>query len=242
MMQTNPTIQILEAAAERLITLTEEIVFVGGCATGLLLTDPAASPVRPTIDVDVLVEVATLVEYHWLSEKLRQLGFDEDKSEDAPICRWKTSGVILDVMPTDPKILGFGNRWFTPAYAASEWTTLPSGKRIRLLPAPYFLATKLEAFECRGGNDYLMSRDMEDIVTVLDGRSEIVSEVQKAGEELRDYLALRCSALLKERDFLDALSGHLLPDPSSQARSSLIIDRLKTIAAFRSFKGGANSS
>jgi len=62
MMQTNPNIQILEAAAERLITLTKEIVFVGGCATGLLLTDPATSPVRPTIDVDVLVEVASLVE------------------------------------------------------------------------------------------------------------------------------------------------------------------------------------
>ncbi len=145
-MITNPNIQILEAASERLRTLTEEMVFVGGCATGLLLTDPAASPVRATIDVDVLVEVATLVEYHWLSEQLRQLGFVEDTSEDAPICRWKTYDVILDVMPTDPKILGFGNRWFTLAYEASEWTTLPSGKRIRLLPAPYFLATKLEAF------------------------------------------------------------------------------------------------
>jgi predicted nucleotidyltransferase len=240
-MITNPNIQILEAAAERLRTLTEEMVFVGGCATGLLLTDPAASPVRATIDVDVLVEVATLVEYHWLSEQLRQLGFVEDTSEDAPICRWKTYDVILDVMPTDPKILGFGNRWFALAYEASEWTTLPSGKRIRLLPAPYFLSTKLEAFECRGENDYLMSRDMEDIVTMLDGRSEIISEVQQAGEELKDYLVERCSMLLKERDFLDALPGHLLPDSASQARSVLIIDRLKTIAGFRSFKGGAIS-
>ena len=240
-MITNPNIQILEIAAERLITLTEEIVFVGGCATGLLLTDPASSPVRATIDVDVLVEVATLAEYHLLSEQLRQLGFVEDTSEDAPICRWKTSDAILDVMPTDPKILGFGNRWFTLAYEASEWTTLPSGKRIRLLQAPYFLATKLEAFECRGENDYLMSRDMEDIVTVMDGRSEIVSEVQKAGKNLKDYLAVRCSMLLNERDFLDALPGHLLPDAASQARSALIIDRFNTIAGFRSFEGGANS-
>jgi hypothetical protein len=141
-MITNPNIQILEAAAKRLRTLTEEMVFVGGCATALLLTDPAASPVRATIDVDVLVEVATLVEYHWLSEQLRQLGFVEDTSEGAPICRWKTHDVILDVMPTDPEILGFGNRWFTLAYEASEWTTLPSGKRIRLLPAPYFFCNK----------------------------------------------------------------------------------------------------
>jgi hypothetical protein len=99
-----------------------------------------------------------------------------------------------------------------------------------LLPAPFFLATKLEAFDCRGKKDYLMSRDMEDIVTVLDGRSEIVSEVQLADEELKTYLVLRFSILLKERDFLDALPGQLPPDAASQAISTLITDRLKAIA------------
>lgn len=78
-------------------------------------------------------------------------------------------------------------------------------------------------------------------MTMLDGRSEIISEVQQAGEELKDYLVERCSMLLKERDFLDALPGHLLPDSASQARSVLIIDRLKTIVGFRSFKGGVIS-
>jgi hypothetical protein len=86
-----------------------------------------------------------------------------------------------------------------------------------------------------------MSRDMEDIVTVLDGRSEIVSEVKEAGKEIEDYLTERCSMLLNERDFLDALPGHLLPDAASQDRSALIIDRLKAIAGPRSFKGGAIS-
>jgi hypothetical protein len=226
----NPNIQILEVAAERLGSMTEKMAFVGGCATGLLLTDPAASPVRATLDVDVLVEVATLARYHWLADQLRQLGFIEDTSEDAPICRWKADDLILDVMPTDPRILGFGNQWFTPAYEASEWTALPSGKRIRLLPAPYFLATKLEAFACRGKNDYLMSRDMEDIITVLDGRPEIVSEVEQASEKLKTFLIECCSGLLKERNFLDALPGHLLPDAASQSRSVLVIDRLKAIA------------
>lgn len=225
----NPNIQILEIAAARLESMIEKMAFVGGCATGLLLTDPAASPVRATLDVDVIVEVASLARYHWLSDQLHQLGFIEDTSEDAPICRWKADDVILDVMPTDPKILGFGNLWFTHAYEASEWIVLPSGKQIRLLPAPYFLATKLEAFTCRGKNDYLMSRDMEDIVTVLDGRSEIVSEVKQASEELKTYLVTCCSELLKERDFLDALPGHLLPDAASQSRSVLVIDRIKAI-------------
>ena len=185
----NPNIQILEAAVARLGTMAEKMAFVGGCATGLLLTDPAASPVRATLDVDVIVEVTTLARYHWLSDQLRQLGFIEDSSEEAPICRWKADDVILDVMPTDPKILGFGNQWFTPAYEASEWTVLPSGKQIRLLPAPYFLVTKFEAFACRGKNNYLMNRDMEDIVTVIDGRPEIVSEIKQASEALTKWMA-----------------------------------------------------
>lgn len=50
----NPNIQILEAAVARLGTMTEMMAFVGGCTTGLLLTDPAASPVRATVDVDVI--------------------------------------------------------------------------------------------------------------------------------------------------------------------------------------------
>ncbi len=230
MIAENPNIQILETAVARLRAMAEMMAFVGGCATGLLLTDPAASPVRATLDVDVIVEVATLARYHWLSDQLRQLGFIEDASDDAPICRWKTDDVILDVMPTDPKILGFGNQWFKPAYEASEWTVLPSGKQIRLLPAPYFLATKFEAFACRGKNEYLMSRDMEDIVTVLDGRPEIISEIEQAIETLKTYLVEFCSELLKERDFLDTLPGHLSPDAASQSRSVIVIDRLKAIA------------
>jgi hypothetical protein len=98
-----------------------------------------------------------------------------------------------------------------------------------LLPAPYFLATKLEAFDFRGKKDYLLSRDMEDIVTLLDGRSEIVSDIQHADEELKKYLIVEFSMLLKERDFLDALPGYLPPDASSQNRSTLIMDRLEAI-------------
>ena len=77
----NPNIQTLEAATVRLGTMTKKMVFVGGCATGLLLTDAAATPVKATLDVDVIVEVATLARYHWLSDQLRQLGFVEDTTE-----------------------------------------------------------------------------------------------------------------------------------------------------------------
>ena len=151
----------------------------------------AAPPIRATQDVDVIVEVASLFDYHKLGEKLHSRGFVEDLSHGAPICRWKIAGaIILDVMPTDRKVLGFGSRWFAPAFAAAETFPLTSAIEIRLLPAPYFLATKLDAFDYRGEGDYLLSRDMEDIVAVLNGRPEIVDEVKSSDKNLRVYLDL----------------------------------------------------
>jgi len=226
----NPNLEILESAVHRLDSLCEQMVFLGGCATGLLLTDPAAPSIRVTRDVDVIVEVTSLAAYHRLTKDLREKGFIEDFGPEAPLCRWKNENIILDVMPTDPKILGFGNRWFSRAFTAAEHFTLPSGVKIRLLPPPYFLATKMEAFDYRGKGDFLLSRDMEDVITVLDGREAIVLEVQEAKPDLKSYLAKRFSGLMDERLFLDALPGHLPPDQASQSRLSHVIDRVKAIA------------
>lgn len=175
----NPNLEILALAVDQLGQLTEEMVFLGGCATGLLITDAAAPPIRPTVDVDAIVQMVSLADYYQLSDKLRARGFTEDTSDDAPICRWVSKGVTLDVMPTDAQILGFGNNWYGPAAENAVSVELPSGKQIRMVSGPYFLITKLEAFDGRGGGDYLASHDMEDIVAVLDGRREIIEEVKQ---------------------------------------------------------------
>jgi hypothetical protein len=153
----NPNIEIIELAVARLGALADEMVFLGGCATGLLITDPLAPPIRATNDVDVISEVASLIEYQRLSKRLRAQGFSEDQSSDAPICRWQAQGVVLDVMPTSPEILGFGNPWYQPAFTVAGQMTLPSGRKIRMVSAPYFLATKLAAFEGRGQGDWMAS-------------------------------------------------------------------------------------
>ncbi|MBW1848707.1 MAG: hypothetical protein JRJ27_16550 [Deltaproteobacteria bacterium] len=85
--------------------MADDMVFIGGCATGLLITDRGAPPIRATIDVDVLVEVSSLASYHSLAEKLRKLGFSEDMRPEAPICRWIKNELVLDVMPTHSDIL-----------------------------------------------------------------------------------------------------------------------------------------
>lgn len=57
----------------------------------------------------------------------------------------------------------------SPTIEYAQLIRLPSGKHIRMVSAPYFLITKLEAFDGRGGGDYLLSHDIEDIIAVLDG-------------------------------------------------------------------------
>jgi len=227
----NPNLEIMEIAVAHLGAMADEMVFLGGCATGLLITDAVAPPIRATKDVDVIAEVASLIEYHRLARRLRELGFSEDQSPDAPICRWRVGGILLDMMPTHPEILGFGNEWYQPAFDAAVWGALPSGKKIHMVSAPYFLATKLAAFDGRGQGDYMMSHDMEDIVAVLDGRPEIVEEVWSCDPKLRDHLQVRLAALVWDDRFLEALPGHMPGDAGSQARVPIILQRLKAIAA-----------
>jgi len=228
--QQNPNLEILMLAVDRLGELADEMVFVGGCATGLLITDVAAPPIRVTRDVDAIVQVISKAGYYRLSEKLRVRGFKEDFSEDAPICRWVTDQIILDVMPTDTSVLNFGNKWYAPAAVNAEIVRLPSGKQIQMVSAPYFLITKLEAFDGRGNGDYQMSHDIEDIVAVLDGRREIVCEVNQVETSLRKALAERFSDLLQDSRFLAAVSGHMPTDQVGQARVPQILSAIDEIA------------
>lgn len=226
----NPNLPLLLHVATRLEALQEELVYVGGCATALLLTDPAASPVRSTNDVDVIVEVAGLRDYSALTDRLRALGCQEDQSDGAPICRWKIGHAILDVMPTAAGILGFSNRWYGDAITTAERIALTPNVSIPVVTAPYFVATKLEAFHGRGRNDHLFSHDLEDIVSVLDGRPELAHEVAGAEPDLRAYLANEFAQLLATPDFIDALPGFLSPDEASQRRLPILKQRALSIA------------
>lgn len=49
--------RLLLAASKLLKPLLEEVVFVGGCATGTLITDSAVPVVRTTLDVDTIAQI-----------------------------------------------------------------------------------------------------------------------------------------------------------------------------------------
>lgn len=230
-------LDLLVDAARLLKPMLGELVFVGGSTTALLITDKAAADVRPTYDVDAIAEITSYAAYAAFSQRIHELGFTEDSSEGAPICRWRQKETILDVMPLDEKILGFSNRWYKPAMDAAVEHELEAGLRIRAVSAVFFCATKLEAFAGRGKGDYQASHDLEDLIAIVDGRHELVNEIKEAEAEVRTYIAAGTQQLLKTSEFVDSLPGYLLPDPASQGRASILIERLTQIASSE----GANS-
>jgi hypothetical protein len=210
--------------------LLDDLVFVGGCITGLLITDDAAPAVRSTGDVDAIAEITSYAAYVRFSDRLRQLGFVEDVSEGAPLCRWRHGEeAILDVMPLDREILGFSNRWYRDAMNAAQVVALEPALHPRVITAPFFIATKLEAFKSRGRRDYLASHDLEDVIAVIDGRSELIEEVRSAQRALRAYLSIDLSALVNDPHFIDALPAHLPSDQASQARLPILLERIEEL-------------
>lgn len=200
---------------------------MGGCATGLLLTQPEVAEVRATEDVDAIVEVFTLAGYHQLAEALTAQGFHQTMEANTPPFRWYWNRMQLDLVPLEEKVMGFANRWYRPAFAAAMTTELAPGMPLRHLSAPYFLATKLEAFKDRGRNDLFFSHDLEDVITVADGRAELVGEMASAPVDVVDFVAETLRGVMAHADFLNVLPG-LVSEP---ARSGIVLQRLTQMAA-----------
>ena len=74
--------------------------------------------------------------------------------------------IILDVMPLNEEILGFSNSWYKAAMQSSVARRISTELEIRIVTAPYFLATKLEAFRGRGEGNFLSSHDLEDLASI----------------------------------------------------------------------------
>ena len=229
----DPNVAQVELVARALGDLRDELVFVGGCAAGLLCTSPEAPPPRITYDVDVIAEVAALAGYHALERRFAKLGFKRDMFPEAPICRRRIGELEVDLMPTDETILGFSNRWYPEAIRSAQALQLPSGTTIRLISAPAFLATKLEAFATRGRGDLMSSHDLADIINLLDGRLGIEDEIAGIGGELAAYLAERFAAIGNHPDFDNTLPGLVEYDELYDERIHSVRNRARRIAALK---------
>lgn len=187
----------LKIIAEGLGELNRQVVFVGGSVAELYADNPAATEIRMTEDVDCVIELATYRGLYELEEAIRRKGFSNDTTPGAPICRWTYKGETVDIMPNDRNILGFTNQWYKPAFGHRIEVELSDGKRIFIFPALYYIATKIEAINGRGGNDLRYSHDLEDLIYVLNNCNGIVAMFDaEDNEALVSYLTIWASEML----------------------------------------------
>jgi hypothetical protein len=215
---------LVERLCEQIEPLLDQVILVGGCAVGFLITDTAQLLPRPTDDVDLTTEITTLGNYHQFSNRLKDLGFKEDQ-ETGVVCRWRKSELILDAMPMQE--IGFGsvNSWFPHAVKTAMSMDLPNGNRLRHINAPTFIATKIESFLNRGAENF-DHHDIEDIINVVNGRIELSAEITAAQDELKEYLIENLETFLGTPAFTNMIPGHLRPHEN---RSETVIERLRKI-------------
>ena len=222
-------ISMLQTVANGLGDLKEDMVFVGGAVAELYASNPDLSDIRPTLDVDCVIELRSKKAHAKLENDLRALGFANDTSKGAPICRWVYQDILVDIMPSDPDVLGFSNRWYEDGIENKISKTLPDGTEIFVFPPEYYLAAKIEAHNGRGGNDLRQSHDFEDIIFILDNCSELLESITNANESVKAYLKEECSKLLKNEGLTEGIES-ALPYGSEEEATEIIMEQIQNIA------------
>lgn len=206
--------------------LNKDVIYIGGAMVSLYIDDYAADDVRPTKDIDISLKIANLVELEALRESLVQRGFSQSH-EDTVICRFRYDDIKVDVMAT--KSIGWapGNPWFAAGFEHSQSIDI-DGVIIKILPLPYFLATKFSAFYDRGGNDPRFSHDFEDIVYLLNHTSNIKEQVVQSEKDVQNFLKEGFLKIINNNNLQEAILVHLLYE-EQDVHFKKIMNRLKEI-------------
>lgn len=96
---------------------------------------------------------------------------------------------------------------------------------VKIFSAPYFIASKLEAFKNRGENDGRTSTDFEDIVFVLENRFSIWEELNLTEGDLKNYLKDTFRQMLENPFFGEWIDAHA--GFGSPPATYYIIDKLE---------------
>jgi predicted nucleotidyltransferase len=206
--------------------MNERVIFVGGATIGFYINDPAAEDVRATNDVDITVEIATLGELESIRQELVEKGFTQSPVDNL-ICRFRYDSIKVDVMSTKEVGWAPANPWFSQGFAQRETVKL-GDQLIQVLPLPYFIASKFAAHNGRGGIDPRTSHDFEDIIYIIDNRTDIVDQINIAPNDVRPYLKEQLGLILEDNALQEAVLGDLAYD-TREARYSRIIKCIKEI-------------
>ena len=221
---------MIETIANALGDLKEKVIFVGGSVAELYADCPEVSDIRPTKDVDCFLEIHTYFQYTKFEDEIRKLGFKEDTTQGAPICRKIYRGIRVDFMPNDEKVLGFSNRWYADGIIHKKQNVLPNGTNIYILHIEYYLASKFEALFNRGGKDIRGSHDWEDIVYIMDNSAELVNSIKQCNNiHLIEYFQEQYSKLLKNNNIREIVYA-ALPYNSEEESINKILSIMNELA------------
>ncbi len=222
----NFSLEIVKVVADALGDINSHVVYVGGAIVGVYADDPAADDVRPTKDVDITLKIATYAELSKLEQELLKKGFKRDPLEKVE-CRFFLNEILIDVMSTTRVGWAPANSWFEPGFNHLQEFNL-EGIIIKILPLAYFLATKFEAFNDRGRTDPRTSRDLEDIVYILDNRMNLINDMLTAPGDVKNYLINQFKMLLNDSILQEAMLGNLSYETQSE-RQKIINKKLLEI-------------
>jgi len=218
-------IDAIKKIAKVLEDLNEECIYVGGAITGFYADDFVSPEVRPTKDVDIVLEIASQLELEKFRQKLAKHGV-HFAPEEKVVCRFRYQNILLDVMSTKEVGWAPANPWFKAGFENRGIQYLDDVK-INVMPLAYFLASKFTAFKNRG-TDPRTSYDFEDIVFVIDNRTTLVDDILESAEDVRAFLIAELKAILQEPSFQEAVKAHLEPITQTQ-RYAMLIKKLKEI-------------
>lgn len=132
-------------------------------------------------------------------------------------------------MPTNDPSIGFTNIWYPEGFKNAVNYEIDERSVVKILSAPYFIATKLEAHKDRGQNDGRTSQDFEDIIYVLENREAIWEEINNSGDNLKNYLLTEFRNLLKNPNIFEWIDCHV--EKGSPPASYLIMEALEKFTA-----------
>lgn len=216
------TVKVARALGE----LNEQVVYVGGAVVSLYVNDPSAEDVRPTKDLDLTLQITGFSALEELRQNLVQKGFTQSDNLEI-MCRFHYEDVLVDVMSTQTVGWAPSNRWFASGFDKAIVMIL-DGVPIKLLPLPYYLAAKFDAFFDRGSKDVYASTDFEDIVYLLDHVTDFETQILKAEKTVNTYLRRCAREILNSQMLQTAIMGQLFHEQQDE-RFEMIMKKLKNL-------------
>ncbi|MEO0583841.1 MAG: hypothetical protein AAF135_16575 [Bacteroidota bacterium] len=222
------TLKKISLLADRLDGLMHQVVLVGDASLEFYATDAAAQEHRTSRQVQCLVQASSMGDlYHW-GENLKSRGF-VPHDDLQPHQTFQQESLSLHIMPLRPVIRGVQQIWYEEGAFHAYSHQIPNGPRVRLLPAAYFLAAKIEAVNASRKRSFRMDENFEDLIYLLDNRSEILHDVAHTFYNVREYIQAQFQIWLQDPSLEEGIC-YALPFDAGQQGVEKILDMMRSLS------------